>query len=92
MERMAEAVPDSNDQALQHFLTNSPWDEQLVVEQVAHDTNELLGGRKNSCLLLDESGLPKKGKKVRWRFPAMVRTTRKNRKLPGWCLLDAVLW
>jgi SRSO17 transposase len=63
MERMAEAVPDSNDQALQHFLTNSPWDEQLVVEQVAHDTNELLGGRKNSCLLLDESGLPKKGKK-----------------------------
>jgi len=25
--------------------------------------NELLGGRKNSCLLLDESGLPKKGKK-----------------------------
>ena len=63
MERMAEAVPDSNDQALQHFLTNSPWDEQLVVEQVAHDANELLGGRKNSCLLLDESGLPKKGNK-----------------------------
>jgi SRSO17 transposase len=44
MERMAEAVPDSNDQAFQHFLTNSPWDEQLVVEQVAHDANELLGG------------------------------------------------
>jgi SRSO17 transposase len=63
MERMAEAVPDSNDQALQHFLTNSPWDEQLVVEQVAHDTNDLIGGRKNSCLLLDESGMPKKGKK-----------------------------
>ena len=63
MEWMAEAVPDSNDQALQHFLTNSPWDEQLVVEQVAHDTNGLVGGRKNSCLLVDESGMPKKGKK-----------------------------
>jgi hypothetical protein len=24
MERMAEAVPDSNDQVLQNFLTNSP--------------------------------------------------------------------
>jgi SRSO17 transposase len=63
MERMAEAVPDSNDQAFQHFLTNSPWDEQLVVEQVAHDANELLGGGGNSCLLLDESGMPKKGDK-----------------------------
>jgi SRSO17 transposase len=63
MERMAEAVPGSNDQAYQHFLTNSPWDDQQVVEQVAHDANELLGGFANSCLLLDESGLPKKGDK-----------------------------
>jgi SRSO17 transposase len=63
MERMAEAVPDANDQALQHFLTNSPWDEQLVVEQVAHDSNDLLGGSQNSCLLLDESAMPKKGDK-----------------------------
>jgi SRSO17 transposase len=60
---MAEAVPDPNDQALQHFLTNSPWDEQLVVEQVANDTNGLAGGRKNSCLLVDESGMSKNGKK-----------------------------
>lgn len=92
MERMAEAVPDSNDQALQHFLTNSPWDEQLVVEQVAHDTNGLVGGRKNSCLLVDESGMPKKRQKVCWRFPAVVRTTWKNRQLPGWCLYDFVQW
>jgi SRSO17 transposase len=63
MERMAEAVPDCNDQSLQHFLTNSPWDDQLVVGQVAHDANTLLGGRGNSCLNLDESGMPKKGDK-----------------------------
>ena len=60
MERMAEAVPGSNDQALQHFLTNSPWDDQMVVGKVAHDANELIGGRENYCLLLDESGMPKK--------------------------------
>ncbi len=60
---MAEAVPECNDQALQHFLTNSPWGEQQVVEQVADDVNSLLGGRKNSCLILDESGMPKKGDK-----------------------------
>jgi len=61
MERMAEAVPESNDQALQHFLTNSPWNEQTVVEQVAQDADKLLGGHNNSCLILDESGMPKKG-------------------------------
>jgi len=30
MERMAEAVPNWDDQALQHFLTNSPWDDQRI--------------------------------------------------------------
>jgi SRSO17 transposase len=63
MERMAEAVPDSNDQALQHFLTNSPWDDQKVVAQVTHDANALLGGYDDSCLIIDESGNPKKGDK-----------------------------
>ncbi|MGB9439788.1 MAG: IS701 family transposase [Desulfobacterales bacterium] len=62
-EQMAETVPDSNDQVYQHFLTNSPWDDQRVVEQVAHDANALLGGRDNSCLLLDECSMPKKGDK-----------------------------
>jgi hypothetical protein len=33
MERMAEAVPQSDDQALQHFLTNSVWNDQLVVDR-----------------------------------------------------------
>ena len=60
MERMAETVPDCDDQSLQHFLTNSPWDDQRVVEQVAHDVNTIVGGRKNSCLILDESGMPKR--------------------------------
>ncbi len=60
---MAEAVPGCDDQALQHFLTNSPWDDQRVVGQVAHDANILLGGRGNICLILDESGMPKKGDK-----------------------------
>jgi SRSO17 transposase len=61
MERMAEAVPHSDDQALQHFLTNSGWDEQLVIDKIADDANQLIGGKKDSCLILDESGIPKKG-------------------------------
>jgi len=58
---MAEAVPYSDDQALQHFLTNSGWDEQLVIDKIADDANLLIGGKKDSCLILDESGIPKKG-------------------------------
>ena len=63
MERMAEAVPNSDDQSLQHFLTNSPWDENLVIDQVASDANSLIGGGDDSCLIIDETGIPKKGKK-----------------------------
>jgi len=63
MERMAEAVPHSDDQALQHFLTNSRWNDQLVIDQIAQDANQLIGGKEDSCLIIDETGCPKKGNK-----------------------------
>jgi SRSO17 transposase len=63
MERMAEVVPDSDDQSLQHFLTHSSWDENAVVDQIAHDADQLIGGQPDSCLLIDETGYPKKGNK-----------------------------
>ncbi len=60
---MAEAVPHSDDQVLQHFLTNSTWNDQLVIDQIADDGNQLIGDKKDSCLIIDESGIPKKGRK-----------------------------
>lgn len=63
MERMAEVVPTSDDQALQHFLSKSPWDEDALIEQIALDANNVVGGGQDTCLLLDESGFPKKGNK-----------------------------
>ena len=63
MERIAEAVPGSDDQSLQNFLTNSPWDENLVIDQVALDANCRIGGWDDSFLIIDETGIPKKGKK-----------------------------
>ncbi len=63
MERMAEVVPESDEQVLQHFLTNSDWDERGVLDQVALDADALLGGTEDSALLIDESGLTKKGNK-----------------------------
>jgi len=63
MERMSEAVPHSDDQVFQHFLTNSPWEDQLVVDQVADDANSLIGVKADSSLTIDETGIPKKGDK-----------------------------
>jgi SRSO17 transposase len=61
MERMAEVVPDSDEQVLQHFLTNSPWDTRAVLNQVAHDVDTHFGSSPDACLIIDESGNPKKG-------------------------------
>ena len=63
MERMAEVVPDSNEQALQHFLTNSPWSERAVMDKVAQDADSLFGDDADTCLLIDETGVVKKGGK-----------------------------
>ena len=62
MERMAEVVPNTNDQAYQHFLSKSPWQEDAVIDQLCHDANELIGGQQDSCLIIDETGIPQKGK------------------------------
>jgi len=52
MERMAEAVPQTDYQRLQNFLTDSPWDHQAVMRQVAAEADRLLGGQPDSCLLM----------------------------------------
>jgi len=62
MARMAEVVPDTGEQRLQHFLTDSPWSHQPVMDDVAREADQLLGGKADSCLLIDESGFVKKGK------------------------------
>ena len=63
MERMAEVVPQSGEQALQHFLSNSTWDERGVLDQVAVQADRLLGGTDKSALLVDVSAITKKGNK-----------------------------
>ena len=63
MERMAEVVPNSNDQAYQHFMSRSPWDHRAVLEQIASDVDAAIGDSESSFLIIDESGLAKKGKK-----------------------------
>lgn len=62
MERMEEAVIDTNQQQLQHMTTDADWDYQALMDQVAADCDRLLGGSEESVLILDESSFLKKGK------------------------------
>ncbi len=62
MERMAEVVPDSDEQSLQHFISNVDWDTAAVMTQVAEEANTLFGSSSDTALLIDESGFEKKGK------------------------------
>jgi SRSO17 transposase len=63
MERMAEVVPDSDDQVYQHFISNSPWSHRAVMDQVACDVDAALGDCEDCFLVVDESAIGKKGKK-----------------------------
>jgi SRSO17 transposase len=62
MERMVESLPDLDYQSQQQFLSDSPWDHRAVMDQVARDTDAIFGG-VGSVLVIDESGLSKKGDK-----------------------------
>lgn len=61
MERMAEVVPESNDQVFQNFLTHSSWDYRPVMDRIATDTNKLLCQGESTGFIIDESGFAKKG-------------------------------
>jgi SRSO17 transposase len=63
MERMAEVVPDINDQSYQHFVSESPWSHRAVLDQVAHDVDAAFGEAQDRFLVVDESAIAKKGDK-----------------------------
>jgi hypothetical protein len=63
MERMAEAVPNCNEQSLQPHISNSPWDDSGLIRQIGEDAEALLGNDPDTCLIVDESGFKKSGEK-----------------------------
>jgi SRSO17 transposase len=63
MERMAEAVPDSDEQVLQNFLTHSSWDYRPVMDQVARNADVWIGAEIGTGLYIDETAFQKKGDK-----------------------------
>ena len=61
LERIEADIPQSNYQRMQQMISNSPWNEGMLMDQVAREAQDLLGGHRDAGLYLDESGLPKKG-------------------------------
>ncbi len=62
MERMEEAVPETDYQCIQQFISSSPWSYRNVIDRVAVKADELIGGTGVTALIIDESGFAKKGK------------------------------
>ncbi len=58
---MAAVVESGCEQQFQHFISNSPWDHEPVVTQIARDADHLLGGKPTSGLIIDECSFPKQG-------------------------------
>lgn len=60
---MSEQVAYADQQAMNHFISDSPWDGQAVMEQVARDVHQAFSrGKAKKGLLIDESGWKKSGK------------------------------
>ena len=61
MERMEEAVADADYEGLQHFVSNSPWQAQPVMDHAALEVSQLLDGPM-PLNYIDETCFSKKGK------------------------------
>ena len=62
MTSYAKVVPETNNQRLQNFISDSPWDEKPVIEQIQLDVTNLIGDKTNGSIHIDESGIKKDGK------------------------------
>jgi SRSO17 transposase len=57
---IAERLPDGDEQALQQFLNQSPWEWEPVREAIAKKMTTMLG--EGGCWIVDDTGFPKQGK------------------------------
>ena len=58
----AKNVPGCNNQSLTHFVSDSPWEHEPVLNHIQRDVTQYIGDRKNGALHVDESCFPKQGR------------------------------
>lgn len=61
IERIDEAVEGSTYQNLHHKISVSPWEARPLMDEIARQADGLLGGGTRTRLLIDDSGIAKKG-------------------------------
>jgi SRSO17 transposase len=59
--QIEEDVAESNYQAMQQLVSDSPWEHHAVMAAVAEQADGMIGGHRDSALYIDESGFAKKG-------------------------------
>jgi len=57
---MAQRLPEGDEQALQQFLNQSPWEWEPVRDAIAKKMTAALG--EGGCWIVDDTGFPKQGK------------------------------
>ena len=57
----AKNVPGCNNQSLTHFVSDSPWEHEPVLDHIQRDVTRYIGDRKNGAIHVDESCFPKQG-------------------------------
>jgi len=63
MNKIATQISTHNEQALAHFISHSPWDDDALCATICQDAVALLNtGDEENALILDESGIAKQGK------------------------------
>jgi SRSO17 transposase len=88
IERMEESVTDSDYEALQHFISESPWNERAVFDRVAAEVDGLLGGTPVCALLIDETSFVKKGQTTNCQVAVYAALSAGDRG----CLVDMQLF
>lgn len=71
IERRCESLPDAGYHQMQHFISDSNWDARAIMDKVARDIGQLLPQHKLTGLIIDETGISKKGDKsvgVGWQY------------------------
>lgn len=59
--QVSEDVVASNYQGMQQMVSDSPWDHEGLMGEIACKASQLLGGHRDSALYLDETSFVKKG-------------------------------
>jgi SRSO17 transposase len=59
----SRTVIGGNHQDMHHFISNSPWQDEPIIDHIQKMVNESIGDSDDGALILDETGFTKKGTK-----------------------------